>query len=161
MNDELGELRHQLRDAIDVADFHHRMRNDRRWALAITYAATHGIPLSVFLGRVVEPGEPVWLLEDTQAAMGFEQWSAAICSGCGLHPLDWPDERDETWRGQIDMCHGCIEMADTRATIPDKVSDDRRRAMRVYLVPRPEPERLLLEAHERGEIDTDDMPGFT
>jgi hypothetical protein len=46
---------------------------------ALDYCAPRGIPLSVFLGRVIYPGDPQWLPEDTEAALW---WQANVCS-CG------------------------------------------------------------------------------
>lgn len=154
--DESG-LIHQTRWWVDPIAFHNRMRDDPAWATAVQYACGHGIPVSVFFGRVVEVGQPTWLVEDTEVAIGFEQWQAQLCPHCGLHRLDWPRERDETFKGRTETCFGCVELADTRRGIPKSVSDDRRQAMRVYLVPRSDQERELLEAHERGEIDTDEL----
>lgn len=157
--DRVSQLIHRVRWYVDPDEFHNRMRADPGWATAVQFSCAHGIPLSVFFGRVVEPGEALWLPEDTEAAIGFEQWSSQLCGGCGLHRLDWPEERSETWKGTITTCFGCVELADTKAGIPKDVSDARRQSMRIYLVPRPERERLLLEAHEHGELD--DLPDFT
>lgn len=148
-----SELIHKARWWVDPVEFHGRMRSDPSWAAAVKFCCDHGIPISVFFGRVVEPGAPMWLAEDTEVAIGFEQWAAAVCSNCGLHRFDWEHERDETFKGTIVTCFGCVELADTRRTIPEKTADDRKMALRVYLVPRTQVERDLLEAHERGEID--------
>lgn len=156
-----SQLIHKVRWFVDPDDFHGRMRADPGWAAAVRFVCEHGIPLSVFYGRAVEPGEPLWLPADTEVAIGFEQWVSQICGGCGLHRLDWPVEDSETWKGKIDTCFGCVELSDTKKTIPKSVSDARRQAMRIYLVPRPEPEKLLLLAHERGEIELDQLPDFT
>lgn len=149
---------HQARGLIDVEAFHWRMRDDPRWAVAVRYACEHGIPLSVFLGRVVEPGEPVWDEDDRDVALGYTLWISGVCGSCGLHRLDWEHERDETWKGTIVTCFGCVELADTRAQIPDSVSAERRATQRVFLTPRTERERILLEAVERGDLDVDDLP---
>lgn len=47
---------------------------------ALGYCASRGIPLSVFLGRVVYPGDPAWLDRDADAVLW---WQANVCSGCG------------------------------------------------------------------------------
>jgi hypothetical protein len=160
-----SELLHKARWWVDPVEFHERMRSDPAWVAAVRFACEHGIPISVFFGRVVEPGEPLWLPDDTEVAIGFEQWVAAVCPNCGLHRLDWEHEHDETFKGRIETCFGCVELADTRRSIPEKTADDRKMALRVYLVPRSQPERDLLEAHERGEIDgtelTEALTGLT
>lgn len=57
---------------------------------ALRYCAPLGIPLSVFLGRVINPGEPDWLPKDSQAAVW---WKTRFCTGCGnLIDECWADE---------------------------------------------------------------------
>lgn len=159
---DAAHLIHQLRWWTDPEAFHWRMRDDPGWAAGIRFACEHGIPASVFFGRVVRPGEPQWLAEDTETAVAFEQWAGQICGGCGLHPLDWPSERDETWKGRIDTCFGCAEIGDTRSMIPKSMSEARRSSIRVHLVPRSAPERTLLEAREEGLVPDDiEVPDFT
>jgi hypothetical protein len=112
-----SELLHKARWWVDPVEFHERMRSDPAWVAAVRFACEHGIPISVFFGRVVEPGEPLWLPDDTEVAIGFEQWVAAVCPNCGLHRLDWEHEHDETFKGRIETCFGCVELADTRRSI--------------------------------------------
>jgi hypothetical protein len=150
---EVAEALHQLRGWVDPEDFHNRMRADPHWAAGVRIAGRAGIPLSQFHGRVPAAGEPLWLPEDRDTAVAFELWSSQVCGGCGLHPLDWPDEQSETYKGRISTCHGCREMADSRATIPNDVSDTHRAAIRVFLVPRPAIERLILDEYDAGRLD--------
>lgn len=46
------------------------------------YGGGRGIPRSVFLGRTVEPDEPQWLPEDTEAAIEWQLYQNSLCSGC-------------------------------------------------------------------------------
>lgn len=41
-----------------------RFRLDHGFRSHVIYTAEHGIPYSIFQGRVVEPGEPEWLPDD-------------------------------------------------------------------------------------------------
>jgi hypothetical protein len=80
-------------------------------SLAIQYACSHGIPLSIFLGRVANPGEPYWLNSDTVTALEWQIAENLRCSGCGL-------PRDRTMRGEDEvefkaealLCHACRAM---------------------------------------------------
>lgn len=152
---EAATYLHLMRHWRDPETFHHWMRNDPGWAVQVRFVCGAGVPMSEYLGRVTAPGEPRWLPYDRMVAEEYERWSSQICPGCGLHPFDWPNELDETHAGVIDICHGCAEIADTRATIPDKVSERRREAMRVRLRRRTARELVLLEAVERGELEPD------
>lgn len=71
--DVLRELRARADAEAAKADF------DRR---VLRYCAEHGIPRSVFLGRVVAPGEPLWLREDVVAALQHQADEDALCPGC-------------------------------------------------------------------------------
>jgi len=51
--------------------------------LALAYCAPRGIPLSVFLGRVVGNGDPQWTPRDAEAAVLWHIEQSARCSGCG------------------------------------------------------------------------------
>jgi hypothetical protein len=46
------------------------------------------VPHSVFTGRVVEPGEPLFLVEDTDGAVALAEEERATCPSCGL-PRVW------------------------------------------------------------------------
>lgn len=45
-------------------------------------------------GRVVEPGEPLWLPEDRDIVLGWFEYRRTLCPGCGL-------PRDETHGGEF------------------------------------------------------------
>jgi hypothetical protein len=53
------------------------------------------------------------------------------------------------------VCWGCLEQADTTATIPDSYPPARRQATQVRLVPRTPNELVWLEAQESGLIPDD------
>lgn len=154
---DAAERLHLLRHWRDPAQFHHWMRNDPGWAVQVRFVCRVGVPMSEYLGRVVRPGEPRWLPYDRMVAEEFERWSASLCPSCGLNSFDWPDERDETHVGVIEICHGCVEIADVRSTIPEKVTASRRSAMTVNLRRRTPDELVLLEAVESGLLDPEDV----
>ena len=141
------------------------MREDHRFAAEIAIACEIGEPLSIFLGRLWpdprSPLVPKWLDSDQDYAVSYRAWRAQVCPQCGLHPLDWPNERDETWKGHTHYCWGCVEVDDTRKAVGERLSDERKSQLRVTLVPRTEGERLLLEAYERDEIELDELERLT
>jgi hypothetical protein len=154
------EILHLSRDLTDPETFHHHMRADPVFAAKVRYSCDHSIPWTVFNGRTWpnprDPREPQWLDDDRELAVAWVMWSAQLCPGCGLHPLDWPNERDETHKGVIDVCWGCLEVEDTRASIPEgKTPGEQRRrsATRVRLQYRDPNEKILLDAREAGLVD--------
>lgn len=74
----------------------------------MAYCGPRGIPLSVFLGRVVGPGDPVWLLSDRDAALAWAEREARICKRCGTDPEAW-DEDPLAFHAHLQQCKGCQE----------------------------------------------------
>lgn len=73
---------------------------------ALEYCAPRGIPLSVFLGRIVYPGDPQWLPRDVEAAMW---WLASRCTSCGQDTnqtvgVDHVDKWNAEISGYCDSC---------------------------------------------------------
>ena len=154
-----AHVAHLTRDWSDPVEFHHMMRGDPPFAAAIRFVCRIGIPYSEFLGRVPGPAEPRWLDDDRELAVAFERWNGQVCPSCGLHPLDWEDELDETWKGVLRTCFGCRELDDIRSTIPEKHRG--RQDIHAFLTPRSERERILLDAVAADEMDAsvlDDLP---
>lgn len=85
-----------------------RYRASRAFRDRVDFACSHGIPLSVFDGRPVGPGDPVWTPEDQAVALVWQEEQAMRCPGCG-HPLDeTTDDRHVTaWHAQAVVCHAC------------------------------------------------------
>jgi hypothetical protein len=48
----------------------------------LEFCCTAGIPRSVFLGRVVGVGEPLWSEDDRRAALEWQAYKKALCPGC-------------------------------------------------------------------------------
>lgn len=161
MNDaELAAAHMNRGEWRDVEAFHHRMRSDTRFSLEVGYACEHGIPLSVFQGRCWpnprDPAEEQWLEDDRATAITYMAWRSALCPRCGLHPLDWERERDETWKAVSRTCWGCVELHDGQSEL-DKASEGTKASTHTSLVPRPRFELVLLEAYEADEIGWDDL----
>ena len=93
-------------------------------SVAEHYACSHGIPLSIFLGRVPNPGEPYWLPEDRAAAIRWQVAESERCTGCGQRLVDTmgPDQFDK-WNAEITgYCDTC--RAGHRAAVTNSGSDD-------------------------------------
>jgi hypothetical protein len=83
-------------------------------------AATElGIPRSVFLGRVVEPGEPLWLAEDTEWVLAWQAYRDGLCSGCG-HPMEESFDPDNAERYATHRlrCYACAAVANAMHSDP-------------------------------------------
>lgn len=52
----------------------------------------------------------MWLDEDTQAALEWQEWDDARCSGCG-HPRyeAWSPEMESAYEAVPMRCHACAE----------------------------------------------------
>lgn len=77
--------------------------------MAIEYCAPRGIPLSVFCGRVVYPGDPMWTEDDQQAAIDWQIHDRLKCPECGF-PRDecMADEDDApAYTVELRRCHAC------------------------------------------------------
>jgi predicted Fe-S protein YdhL (DUF1289 family) len=66
------------------------------------------IPPSVFLGRVVAPGEPQWTDEDKLAALEWHARQKMLCPGCG-RPRDesFDPSMEDHYEVTVLRCHSC------------------------------------------------------
>lgn len=80
---------------------------------ALAYCAPQGIPLSVFLGRTVYPGDPAWLPDDTLAALDWQAHEATKCPGCGQPRDECMAHEDDApaYEVEIKRCHACSAAA--------------------------------------------------
>lgn len=71
-------------------------------------ARAWGVPRSVFLGRVVKPGEPLWLADDRWWALALLEAESGLCGDCGqpLHESTHADNEYE-YDAAVSRCHGC------------------------------------------------------
>lgn len=80
----------------------------------LNYCAPRGVPLSVFQGRVVYPGEPQWLEADMLAALEWQAEQAGKCSGCGQN-LDGTTGKAnfDKWNAEAITCDACRAISRT------------------------------------------------
>jgi len=85
----------------------------------MNYVGPRGIPHSIFMGRVREPGEPEWLPEDRAKALEWLVFDQTRCSGCGRHHHEWQDDngkelRDLPFAPTPVYCATCHMLEDAR-----------------------------------------------
>ena len=72
------------------------------------------MPRSVFLGRVVAPGEPLWLREDRAWALALLEVEADACPECRQ---PWGEatapDNEFAYRATLVRCHACATSAKT------------------------------------------------
>lgn len=70
------------------------------------------MPRSIVLGRPwPQPGEPLWLPDDIEYALGHMAELKLRCSGCG-NPRDesMDPERAHQWHAHSSVCFACAEI---------------------------------------------------
>ncbi|MFE7398854.1 hypothetical protein [Streptomyces sp. NPDC057557] len=84
------------------------------------------MPRSVFLGRVVAPGEAAWTEEDRAWALALAEVEADTCPDCGEPWSEATDQKNEfEYKADLVMCHACATSAKTvRAHQDNKGSTD-------------------------------------
>lgn len=62
----------------------------------------------MFAGRVVAPGEPLWLPADMDLALAFKREQDTACGGCG-QPIDESTDPKNArrYRAHEKTCYGC------------------------------------------------------
>jgi hypothetical protein len=76
---------------------------------AMQYCGPRGIPLSVFLGRVVGPGDPQWLPEDVAAALKWQSEQDLLCPGCG-QPRGESFDKSSRYTVVSHRCEACAAL---------------------------------------------------
>lgn len=56
---------------------------------------------------MVEPGEPLWLDDDTEDVLAFLEYERDLCSGCG-QPLTDTLREDAVFDAKSVICAGCF-----------------------------------------------------
>jgi hypothetical protein len=97
------------------------------------------IPHSLFLGRVPGPGEPLWLEDDQDKALRFEQYleeqAIGQCPSCHTHRDDWTDPEtgrnlvEPAWEVAVVECPGCRRLADRSRDLGKSGDTDGRRVV--------------------------------
>lgn len=78
----------------------------------IGYCAPRGIPLSVFRGRVVYPGEAQWTDDDRVAVYDWLEHEANTCTNCGQDTREsMLKENSFAYRAEGVRCHSCYAIA--------------------------------------------------
>lgn len=84
------------------------------------------MPRSVFLGRVVEAGEPLWLEEDRAWALALAQVEADQCPDCHQ---PWSESSspaaEGTYETEVLRCHACAAGAAKLGAFQDGNGDTR------------------------------------
>jgi hypothetical protein len=75
---------------------------------ALGYCGPRGIPLSVFLGRVVYPGEPQWTEDDARAALDWQAEDARRCPNGHDTAESMKKENAFAYRATPLRCHACF-----------------------------------------------------
>ncbi|MFD9405398.1 hypothetical protein ACFWA4_42115, partial [Streptomyces sp. NPDC060011] len=79
------------------------------------------VPRSVFMGRVVADGEPLWLPEDRAWALALLQVEADACPDCGQPWGEATDKANEfAYRAELIRCHACTTSASAVRAYQDK-----------------------------------------
>lgn len=83
------------------------------------------MPRSVLLGRVVEPGEPLFTDEDTAYAMALAEEEAATCPSCGLLKVICRDPANQfAFEAAEEQCHATYAIASHRKKVEGQRSDE-------------------------------------
>lgn len=79
------------------------------------------MPRSVFMGRVVEQGEPLWLEEDRAWALALLEVEGNACPDCG-QPWDIAtDAKNEgEFKAELIRCHACTASAQAVQSYQDR-----------------------------------------
>lgn len=79
------------------------------------------MPRSVFLGRVVAEGEPLFLDEDRAWAFALAEVEADTCPDCQQQWSEATDPENEfSYRAEVIRCHACATSAKTVKARSDK-----------------------------------------
>jgi hypothetical protein len=81
----------------------------------MAYCGPRGLPHSVFLGRVVGPGDPAWLPSDREDALGWAAYEGRRCTSCGTHPDEWAEDK-MAYHAHLGECRGCRDKQRLGAT---------------------------------------------
>jgi hypothetical protein len=104
-----------------------------------------GIPHSVFLGRIVGPGEPQFLAADRDKALWWTVHERQRHGPCGTRPDEWDPEQGgdlHAYEAVPVHCRGC-EVAAQGDDWLERNRKNMRRGTSIQLRPTPPPEEEL------------------
>jgi hypothetical protein len=82
-------------------------------------AERYATPRSIVLGRPLPaPGKPLWLAEDLDWAIAFEQYKASVCKRCGTRHEEW-DGNPDAYVAVHERCPGEQALALSDEEIPE------------------------------------------
>ena len=88
----------------------------------------------MFLGRVVEPGEPLWLDEDRDYALALHFLDAETCSGCGQSRSESTAlENEGAYSVEPVRCHACAAMSRQSSKFLDGASSSAAAGLTFYV----------------------------
>lgn len=93
-----------------------RLRDDQEFRARVRAAVALQTPLSIFLGRVQGPGEPLWLPDDRDVVLAWHAYQDdSLCGQCG-NPRELCHDPDLTGElsGHIEVCHITAAVARAR-----------------------------------------------
>ena len=110
-----------------------RLRVDERYRLELEQARAYGKSHSVFTGRVVQPGEPEFLREDTDGAIALAEEERDTCGSCGLLKAICRDPAHQfnTFEAHDELCHATYALEAHRKAIEGDGAS--RAATRTYV----------------------------
>ena len=114
-----------------------RLRNDPRLRAEVETARAWSVPRSVFLGRVVNDGEPLWTDKDREWALALEAEEKATHSCGQLSEESFNPESDGMYTAEAVRCHACAASAREAASFADDEHADT--AGLVFVTTRREP----------------------
>jgi hypothetical protein len=105
----------------------------------LDYVVPLGIPHSVFLGRVVAPGDPTWLDTDRELALAWQHNKRETCPGCGTRPDEWAEDEDAYLSDHV-QCQGCLRLAEEQENNLDRDAQGKPQpGQHAFLRPNPTP----------------------
>jgi hypothetical protein len=83
-------------------------------------AERYQVPRSILLGRPMpRPGEPLWLPDDREWAIVYEQFKRGVCTRCGTRHEEWADDPD-AYVAVPTRCPGAEALAISDEQIPEQ-----------------------------------------
>lgn len=85
----------------------------------LRFCMEHGIPYSIYLGRIPDEESPYWSWWDRAWVRAWSEAMADVCPRCGSRHSQW-DQDDTAYIGQQRRCMGCWTLEQEQKNIPDK-----------------------------------------
>lgn len=88
----------------------------------------------MFTGRVVEPGAPLFLAEDTDGAIALEEEERDTCQSCGMPKVWCRDSGNQfaVFEVREEQCHATYALAAHRAQVSEGRDETARQAVQMW-----------------------------